>query len=265
MLASKIKDKLQRGEVSLGSWMSLAHVSNAEILANAGYDWVAIEIEHTAIAMSEALRLIIAIEGRGAAPLVRMAGIDPLQAKAALDSGAAGVLVPLVNTKADAELSVKMTKYPPLGFRGMGVARAHGYGQSFDEYVRRANDDTLLIVQIEHIDAVWNIEEILSVPGIDGTFIGPYDLSASLGIPGQVDHADVQGAKQRVLEATLARGLTAGIHLLHPSTAVENLRQCVAQGYRFIALGSDIMFLGESCRTLHAAAKDILAEMGLRG
>jgi len=260
LLASRIKEKLKRGEVSIGSWISLAHVSNAEILAAAGYDWIAIETEHTAIDMREVLRLIMAIEGRGAVPMVRLAGIDPLQAKTALDSGAAGLLVPLVNTRAAAELAVTMAKYPPQGFRGMGVARAHGYGKHFAEYVSQANEDTLLVVQIEHIEAVRNIEEILSVPGIDGTFIGPYDLSASLGIPGQIDHPEVQAAKQRVLEVTLAHGLTAGIHLLHPDQAAANLRQCIVEGYRFIALGSDIMFLGESSRSLHTIARNIIAE-----
>lgn len=250
MLARKIKEKMRRGEASVGSWMSMAHPSIAEILSMAGYDWVVIETEHTAIDVSEVLRLIIAIEQRGAVPLVRLAWNDPIQAKAVLDSGAAGVLVPMVNTKADAELAVNMTKYPPLGFRGVGLARAQGYGENFDEYVKNANQDSLLIVQIEHKDAVANIEEILSVPGIDGTFIGPYDLSLSLGIPGQIRHPDVVAAKKKVREATIARGLVAGVHFVQPSTAAEDCKQAIAEGYRFIAVGTDILFLGDSARTL---------------
>jgi 2-keto-3-deoxy-L-rhamnonate aldolase RhmA len=255
MLARKIKDKMLRGEPSIGSWMSMAHPSIAEILAMAGYDWVAIETEHTAIDVSEVLRLIIAIEQRGAVPLVRLAWNDPIQAKAVLDSGAAGVIVPMVNTKADAELAVKMTKYPPLGFRGVGLARAQGYGEHFDQYVQRANEDTLLMVLIEHKDAVANIEEILSVPGIDGTFIGPYDLSMSLGIPGQLTHPASVAAKKRVLEATLAKGLIPGIHLVHPDTAAVDCKQTIADGYRFIAVGTDILFLGDSARALQAATR----------
>ena len=169
----------------------MAHPSIAEILAMAGYDWVVVETEHTGIDVSEVLRLLIAIEQRGSIPLVRLAWNDPIQAKAVLDSGAAGVLVPMINTREEAELAVKMTKYPPLGYRGVGLARAQGYGENFNEYVEHANDDTLLMVQIEHKDAVANIEEILSVPGIDGTFIGPYDLSMSMGIPGQITHPDL--------------------------------------------------------------------------
>jgi 2-keto-3-deoxy-L-rhamnonate aldolase RhmA len=254
MLASKIKEKLRRGEVSLGSWMSMAHVSIAEILASAGYEWVVVETEHTAIDVSEVLRLIIAIEHAGAAPLVRLAWNDPIQCKAVLDSGAAGVLVPMVNTRADAELAVKAAKYPPVGFRGVGLARAQGYGQRFAEYVAEANDSTLLIVQIEHEEAVRNIDEILAVPGIDGTFIGPYDLSMSMGLPGQLEHPDVVAARRRVLDATKAHGLAAGIHLVHPDRAVQDIGRFIADGYQFIALGTDILFLGDACRTLQATA-----------
>jgi len=253
MLARKIKEKMRRGEASLGSWMSMGHESIAEILAMAGYEWVVVETEHTAIDVSEVLRLLIAIEQRGAIPLVRLAWNDPIQAKAVLDSGAAGVLVPMVNTKAEAELAVRMTKYPPLGFRGVGLARAHGYGPDFEKYVKHANDDTLLMVIIEHKDAVANIDEILSVPGIDGTFIGPYDLSMSLGLPGQLDHPECVAAKRRVLEATLAHGLVPGIHLVHPDKAAAECSQAIADGYRFIALGTDILFLGDSARALAAA------------
>lgn len=254
MLASEIKKKLRSGGVSLGSWMSMAHPSIAEILAGAGYEWVVIETEHTAIDNSEVLRLLIAIEHAGAVPLVRLAWVDPIQCKAVLDSGAAGVLVPMVNTREDAELAVKMVKYPPLGYRGVGLARAQGYGERFAEYVAEANDSTLLIVQIEHKDAVANIEEILDVPGIDGTFIGPYDLSMSMGLPGQLDHPSIVEARNTVLAATKRRGLAAGIHLVHPDRAADGIAGVIAEGYQFIALGTDILFLGDSCRALYDAA-----------
>jgi len=168
------------------------------------------------------------------------------------------VLVPMVNSKHDAELAVNSIKYPPMGMRGVGLARAQGYGVTLDEYVRNANEHSLLMVQIEHIEGVRNIDQILSVPGIDGTFIGPYDLSLSLGLAGQLRHADVKAAKRRVLEATKTRGLVPGIHLVHPDTAVEDLKECVELGYRFIALGTDILFLGDTCRSLHAAALRVL-------
>lgn len=259
MLAAEIKRRLRAGEVTIGSWMSMAHESIAEIIAMAGYDWIVVETEHTAIDNSEVLRLLIAIERRGAVPLVRLAWNDPIQAKAVMDSGAAGVLIPMVNSREEAERAVGAVKFPPAGYRGVGLARAQGYGQTFQEYVERNNEDSLVMIQIEHIDAVRQIDEIVSVPGVDGTFIGPYDLSLSMGIPGQLDHPDVAAASRRVLEATLARGLAAGIHLVHPHNAVERLQQCVAQGYRFLALGTDILFLGDSCRSLHAAARRVIS------
>ena len=251
MLARNIKAQIRSGAPSIGTWMSMAHPSIAEILAMAGYDWVVIETEHTAIDVSEVLRLIIAIEQRGSVPLVRLAWNDPIQAKAVLDSGAAGVLVPMVNNKADAELAVQMTKYPPLGSRGVGLARAQGYGEHFDVYVQNANADSLLLVQIEHREAVNNIEDILSVAGIDGIFIGPYDLSLSLGIPGNLTHPILLEAKHKVLSATLAHGLIAGVHFVQPSTAAADCEKAILDGYRFIALVTDILFLGDSARALH--------------
>jgi 2-dehydro-3-deoxyglucarate aldolase len=253
MLARSIKEKMRRGEPSIGAWQSLAHPSISEIYAMAGYDFVVVETEHTAIDNSETLRLIMAIEQRGAVPLVRLAWVDPIQAKAVLDSGAAGVLVPMVNTREEARLAVNMTKYPPLGFRGVGLARAQDYGARFDEYVKHANDDSLLILQIEHKDAVANIEEIVSVPGIDGTFIGPYDLSMSLGIPGQLQHPLIVEAKEKVLKATLDHGLIAGIHFVQPRTAAEDARKAIAAGYRFIAIGSDILFLNDGAKAVRQA------------
>ncbi len=253
MLARTIKDKIKSGRPSIGTWMTLAHPSIAEILAMAGYDFVVVETEHTAMDVSEVFSMLIAIEQRGSIPFVRLAWNDPIQAKALLDSGAAGVLVPMVNTKAEAQLAVSMTKYPPMGDRGVGLARAQGYGVNFDAYVSNANDDGMLLLQIEHKVAVENIEEILSVPGIDGTYIGPYDLSMSLGIPGQLTHPLVVAAKKKVLEATLRHGLIAGIHFVHPDTAAADCAAAVEEGYRFIVVGTDILLLGDSARALRAA------------
>jgi 2-keto-3-deoxy-L-rhamnonate aldolase RhmA len=261
MLAAEIKRKLKAGDVTLGSWMSMAHPSIAEILAAAGYEWVVVETEHTAIDVSEVLGLVIAIEHAGAVPLVRLAWNDPIQCKAVLDSGAAGVLVPMVNTREDAEQAVRMSKYPPLGFRGVGLARAQGYGERFAEYVAEANDSTLLMVQIEHKDAVENIEAILDVPGIDGTFIGPYDLSMSMELAGQLDHPQVVAARNKVLAATKARGLAPGIHLVHPDRAAACIADVIREGYQFIALGTDILFLGDGCRELQRRASAVAASI----
>jgi len=252
MLAETIKQKLAAKQPSIGTWMTMAHPSIAELLAMAGYDWVVIDTEHSAVDVSQVFQMIIAIENKGAVPLVRLAGIDPIQAKAVLDSGAAGVIVPMVNTKADAELAVSMTKFPPMGRRGVGLARAQGYGMNFDDYIKRNNQDSLLIVQIEHIDAVNNIDEILSVPGIDGTFIGPYDLSLSLGVAGQLSHPSVEAAKEKVLKAALKKGLAAGLHIVQPVTAVDEYKAAIKAGYTFIAVGADNLFMRDGSRDLYS-------------
>jgi 2-dehydro-3-deoxyglucarate aldolase len=172
----------------------------------------------------------------------------------------------MVNTRADAEAAVKAVKYPPLGERGAcGAQRGQGYGFGYGDYVehvRDVNKKGLLMIQIEHIDAVHVIDDILSVPGIDGTFIGPYDLSMSMGLPGQLDHPDVQAAKQQVLEATRKRGLAAGIHIVHPGTAESELEAHIALGYQFIALGTDILFMANNCRDMAAAAERIREQNG---
>jgi len=261
MLAEKIKTRFQEGSVSIGTWLTMAHLSVAEILADAGYDWVMIETEHTAIDVSEVMGLIMAVAGRGCIPLVRLAGIDPIQAKAVLDAGAAGVMIPMVNSRADAEAAVKAVKYPPIGERGAcGAQRGQGYGfgyESYVDHVQDVNENSLLMIQIEHINAVKAIDDILSVPGIDGTFIGPYDLSMSMGLPGQLDHEEVQSAKRRVLKATRAKGLAAGIHIVHPGTADAEFKSHISLGYQFIALGTDILFLANSCRKLAHRAEQI--------
>ena len=263
MLAEKIKRCFKEGRPSIGTWLTMAHMSVAEIFAAAGYDWVMIETEHTCIDPSEAMALIMAVEGKGAIPLVRLTGNDPLQAKLMMDAGAAGIMVPMVNSQKEAEQAVAAVKYPPEGIRGAcGAQRGQGYGFGYSdylEYVRSSNEDSLVMVQIEHIDAVNNIEKIASVPGIDGTFIGPYDLSMSMGLPGQLDHPDVDRAKRHVLEVTQAHGLAAGVHIVHPDTAIDNLKVSIDAGYQFIALGTDILFLGNASRKLLDDTRTVLA------
>lgn len=257
MLAGEIKRRLRAGEVSLGGWLTIAHESVAEIIAAAGLDWVIVDMEHTAIDVSEALRLLMAIEGRGTVGLVRLAALDPARAKAALDSGAAGIVVPMIMTAQDAEAAVRSAKYPPRGTRGAGLARTHDYGPSFDEYFRRANDETLVVAQVEHIDAVERIDEIVAVSGLDGTFIGPYDLSASMGLAGQLGHPDVLSAVDRVVHATVGAGLAPGIHLVHPERIPDELGGAIARGFRFIALGTDALLLGHGARRLASEARKI--------
>ena len=257
MLAKKIKQKFQNNQVSFGAWVSIGHESIGEIFALAGFDWVLVETEHTAIDNSETLRILMAIENGGSVAMVRLSGIDPIQAKILLDSGAGGIIVPMVKSVEDAEKSVSMTKYPPLGERGVGLARAHKYGKDFNQYISNANKDSLLILQIEHIEAVDRIDEILSVEGIDGVFIGPFDLSMSMGVPGEIENPEVLKAMDRVLEATLQKKLVAGIHLLHSEGMEDKIALAIKKGYNFIALGSDLIILMENAERILKKSRQI--------
>lgn len=253
-----VKSKLKRRQVSLGSWIASAHVSVAEILAGAGFEWIAVDMEHSNITLAELPALFAAIENGGATPLVRLPENDPSFARRVMDTGACGVIVPMVNSRKDAERIVKAVKYPPEGKRGVGIARAHGYGRSFLPHVKKSNDDVLVVVQIEHIEAVRNVELIFSVPGVDAYMIGPYDMSGSLGIPGQLNHPKVEEAKAKVLKAGKAKRIVPGIHLVHP-TELE-LEEALKLGYRFIALSSDILLLKDASDAVFGMAKKTLAK-----
>ena len=186
-----LKQKLNNKELTIGSWITLGSPGVAEILANAGFDWLVVDLEHTTISLEQAGELIRTIELAGVSSLVRLTNNDENQIKRVMDAGAQGIVVPMVNNANEAEQAVAATRYPPLGNRGVGLARAQQYGVSFAEYVLwQANIDSgpVVIVQIEHVDAVENLKEILGVSGVDGFIIGPYDLSCSMGIPGEFNH-----------------------------------------------------------------------------
>ena len=241
-----LKQKLQNRELTIGSWITLGHPSIAEIMAKAGYDWLTVDMEHSAITLHQAQQLIQVIELCGCVPLVRVGDNDPNLIKRVMDAGAHGVIVPMVNTSEDAKQAVASVKYPPYGFRGVGLARAQGYGASFEEYKQWNDNESIVIVQIEHIKAVENLEEIIAVDGVDGFIIGPYDLSGSLGVPGEFDHPDVVAALEKVKKITKRKNALSGFHVIPPS--VEDLQEKIAEGYLFVAHSLDILFLGEGCR-----------------
>src|ERR1043166_8081102 len=176
-----LKQKLRRGEVSIGTWVSIGHPDVAEILAGVGFDWLLFDMEHGPMTNETVHRMMQAMGEGPTVPLVRVASNNANAIGQALDGGAHGVMIPLVNTTEDARRAVAACKYPPDGIRGMGPRRATGYGRRFHEYVRNANRDLLVVVQIETPEAVANIDSILSVDGIDVAAIGPGDLAQSMG------------------------------------------------------------------------------------
>jgi len=198
-----IKSKLRNKELTIGSWITIGNTSIAEILANAGYDWLVVDLEHTTISLEQAGELIRTIELAGVSPLVRLTNNDENQIKRVMDAGAHGIVVPMVKSADDAKYAVAATRYPPLGNRGVGLARAQGYGTSFREYLSWQSDideGPVVVVQIEHINAVENLTEILRVEGVDAFIIGPYDLSCSMGIPGEFDNPQFTDVMKNIIE-----------------------------------------------------------------
>ena len=241
-----LKGKLHRKEFSVGSWITLGHPAIAEIMCQAGFDWLTIDIEHSAISIDQAQELIRIIDLCGCVPLVRVGENSPTIIKRVLDAGAKGVIVPMVNSREEAEAAVAAVKYPPVGKRGVGLARAQRYGFGFDEYKQWVSDESVVIVQIEHVKAIENLEEILSVPGVDGSIIGPYDLSGSLGWPGEFERPEVKDMIERYEAVCAALGKPLGYHLVKPISG--EIAAFSGKGYSFMALGLDTLFLGEKCR-----------------
>lgn len=244
---NSLKSRLRSRNLTIGSWITLGHPSIAEIMAKAGFDWLTVDMEHSAITLHQAEQLIQVIELAGCVPLVRVGTNDANLIKRVMDAGAHGVIVPMVNSEEDAERAVGSVKYPPQGFRGVGLARAQSYGADFEGYRRWNETESIVIVQVEHIKAVENLEAILSVEGVDAFMIGPYDLSASLGISGQFDHPKVVAALDEVQRITKRLNAVAGYHVIPPDPT--QVMEKVEQGYRFVAYSLDTLFLGNSCRS----------------
>ena len=233
-------------KLSIGSWIQIGHPTIAEIMASAGFDWLVVDLEHSAITLREAEDLIRVIDLKGVVPLVRLSSNNPEQIKRIMDAGSHGVIVPMVNTPEEAEMAVASVKYPPVGRRSFGLARAQGYGARFEDYLAWQREHSLVIVQIEHINAVNCLESILSVEGVDAYFVGPYDLSGSLGIPGQFDHPEFLKAMDRIPEIAKKCGIPGGVHIVEPDA--EQLKKRIEQGNQFIAYGADIRMLDTVCR-----------------
>lgn len=237
---------LSSNKLLIGSWITLAHPAIAEIMAKSGFDWLAVDLEHSVITIREAEELIRVINLSGVVPLVRLTSNNSDQIKRVMDSGAHGIIVPMVNTALDAKKAVQYVKYPPMGIRGVGLARAQKYGADFDKYKEWEESGTTLIVQIEHIDAVNNFREILSVQGVDGFIIGPYDLSSSMGIPGQFANPKYLEAINKINNISKEMGAIGGVHIIEPDPL--QLKEKILDGYKFIAYSLDIRMLDHSCR-----------------
>ncbi len=237
---TSLRATLRAGGTSVGSWMQIPHASVAEIMGEAGYDWVALDLEHGAFAVHQLPDLCRALELGGTLPLVRLAQGHVKDCKQALDSGAGGVIVPMVES-AEQLLRIRdACRWPPAGQRGVGFSRANLFGKRFDSYVQEAQAP-LLVAMIEHRRAVDALEAIVTVEGLDAILVGPYDLSASIGRTGQFTHPEFEALMARTLEVARRAGVACGVHVVMPSAHELQRRQ--AEGFRFLAYGIDSVIL----------------------
>ncbi|MBI0413868.1 MAG: 2,4-dihydroxyhept-2-ene-1,7-dioic acid aldolase [Nitrosospira sp.] len=243
----QLKSRLSKGDLTIGSWITLGHPSIAEIMASAGFDWLVLDMEHSVLELSEIQALIQVLDGKQCPSIVRLTSNHPDQIKRVMDAGATGVMVPMVKSAEDARAAVQSVYYPPRGQRGVGLARAQGYGSSFQKYRSWLEENAVIVAMIEHVDAVNSIDEILAVDGIDAYIIGPYDLSGSMGRPGDLNHPDVQSAITRVLEAGHRSGKPGGIHVIEPDQ--DELQRRITAGFNFLGYGLDIRILDSVCRS----------------
>jgi len=240
--------RLRAGETLLGSIIALPSAEVAEMFSRAGFDWLLIDTEHAPL---DALAAQGLLQAARCPCLVRVHSGEEAVIKKALDIGAAGVVVPQVNSAAEAERIVRYCRYPPRGSRGVGIVRAQGYGLDFAEYVAGANDSVIVMLQVEHIDAVKDIEAIARVPGVDALMIGPYDLSGSMGRLGQVNAPEVEQAIETVRTACAAAGMKLAIF----AASAEGMRPYLRKGYTLPIAGMDLMLLASAARGMVQALK----------
>jgi 2-keto-3-deoxy-L-rhamnonate aldolase RhmA len=248
---NRLKDRLASGQVCLGATITMSSPIVAEILSHVeGLDWLWFEMEHSSLSEQDVLTMLQTTNGSNVSTVVRVPWNDKTMIKRALDLGPDGIIIPLVNSRAEAEAAVRAIKYPPWGERGAGLARAQAYGLHMADYLKTANQEVTSIMMIEHIDAVNDIDEILSVKGVDSVMVGALDLSGSMGLLGQTDDERVEAAVQKVLTASQQAGVPCGIITVSPEQANQRIRQ----GFTNLIVGIDVLFL-------HGAVRSCLAEV----
>ncbi len=235
-----------------GTLLSVSSPQIAEIISDSGFDWVLIDMEHSAISL-ESVQNALQVMGDKILKIVRVPGNDEIWIKRVLDTGCDGILVPMVNTAAGAVRAVQASKYPVEGSRSVGLSRAHKYGSGFKKYVAEANRELVLIIQIEHTEAVANIDEILEVKGIDSVFIGPYDLSASMGFMGQPSHPQVISAIKTIKEKCVKAGVPWGIFGMKPAPLIPEIND----GCTFLLCGVDSAILVDSYNEMLSTLKQV--------
>lgn len=237
-MKSSFSSQIKNNAPLIGTIVTLGSPEVAEMLSLCGFDWLFFDMEHSTFSVSSVQNCLQAVRGDCLA-IVRVPENSAVWIKRVLDTGCDGIVVPQVNSPDEAQRAVNAAKYPPLGARSVGIGRAHGYGLSFGDYVASANERVALIIQIEHIDAVKNLDAILQVPGIDGVQIGPYDLSGSLNRLGQVTSEAVQTALRTIKEKCRTASMPVSMFTLEPAAAQKE----IADGCKFMLVGTDAVFM----------------------
>ena len=255
MKTNFVRQKLKRGEPSIGTWLTLPDIFTAQLMSRMGFDWLTVEMEHTPTTIEVAGANFALIANAGVVPLVRIPINNIENIKRVLDIGAWGIVVPMVNSRAEAEAVVEAARYRPIGRRTIGGSlHAANYDTDAATYYAKANDEILVIIMAEHVDAIERAEDILSVPGIDAVFVGPNDLHASMGQPPTFDSGNKQycDAVEHILKTAQTNKIAAGIHVADAAQAQRRIKE----GFQFIALASDAGFM-------MAKAKEITSALGL--
>ena len=244
-MAKHFRKRLNDFESLIGSIVSIRAAAAAEILASAGYDWLFIDGEHGEIQLDDITDILRAVQPDTPC-LVRVPSASESNIKQVLDLGADGIIVPQVNNAEQAAQIVQWARYAPEGQRGVGLARAHAYGMNFSNYMESANERVAVVVQVEHRNAVENIEAIVEVPGIDAIQLGPYDLSASYGKMGQLDDPEIVSAIDRVISISLKAGIPVG----HFGISANAIQPYTEKGCTLIVAGTDTLFMGTAARKM---------------
>lgn len=258
-MSNRVKERLQQGLPTVGTWINIPEPAVAEILSAYGMDWLVIDTEHGPMDWQTVENLLRAMKGTEVVPLIRVAGNDPFLIKKALDRGAMGVLVPMINSAEEARSAVAAAKYPPEGFRGMAGTRASRYGLDMEAYVENWNRDVLVVIQVETRAGLENVAAIAAVPGVDVLFVGPNDLSASLGIFRQYDHPVFQDAVRRIRDAAREHGVAPG----YMGRDAASVLAKVDEGFTFIAAGTDVGLLKEAASSTYRAIRQGLQDRRL--
>jgi 2-dehydro-3-deoxyglucarate aldolase len=239
----QIRKDLNNNLISLGSWIQIPNSSVAEILGQAGYDWVAVDLEHGSIGIHQLPDLFRSLELGNTLPLVRLAEGSEKDCKQALDAGAGGLIVPMLQSAEQLKRIRTYCNWPPAGKRGVGFSRANLYGKYFNTYSKEAQSP-LLVAMIENLNAVDDLQNILKVEGLDAILIGPYDLSASMDLTGKFSDPKFVNVLNKILTLSLSANIPCGLHVVEPS--IKDLKLRIKEGYKFIAYSIDSVFLNKS-------------------